>query len=80
MRKSRFSETQIVAILREFDAGPPAEELARRHDLQAHFRRQSDDRRVACINAGKEGGTSGGGGCGDCCCFPPGGAGGSARP
>jgi putative transposase len=36
MRKSRFSETQIVAILREFDAGAPAEELARRHGIHAH--------------------------------------------
>jgi hypothetical protein len=34
MRKSRFSETQIVAILREFDAGAPAEELARTHSAR----------------------------------------------
>jgi len=36
MRKSRFSETQIVAILREFDAGAQAEELARRHGIHAN--------------------------------------------
>lgn len=36
MRKSRFTEVQIVAILREFDAGTPAEELARRHGIHAN--------------------------------------------
>ena len=33
MRKSRLSEAQIVAILREFDAGASAEELARRNGI-----------------------------------------------
>jgi putative transposase len=33
MRKSRFSETQIVAILKEHDAGVPTAELARRHGI-----------------------------------------------
>lgn len=36
MRKSRFTEAQIVATLREFDAGTPAEELARRHGIHAN--------------------------------------------
>lgn len=36
MRKSRFSEAQIVAILREYDAGTPTEELARRHGIHAN--------------------------------------------
>lgn len=36
MRKSRFSEAQIVAIFREFDAGAPAEEIARRHGIHAN--------------------------------------------
>ena len=36
MRKSRFSEAQIVAILREFDAGASAEELARRNGIHAN--------------------------------------------
>lgn len=36
MRKSRFTETQIVAILREFDTGTPADELARRHGIHAN--------------------------------------------
>ena len=33
MKKSRFSEAKIVAILKELDAGTPATELARRHGL-----------------------------------------------
>jgi putative transposase len=36
MRKSRFSESQIVKILAEFDAGTPTEELARRHGIHAN--------------------------------------------
>ena len=36
MRKSRFSETQIVAILSEYNAGVPVAELARRHAVHAN--------------------------------------------
>jgi putative transposase len=31
MRKSRFTEAQIVSILEELDAGRPVAELARKH-------------------------------------------------
>ena len=36
MRKSRFTEAQIVSILRELDAGRPATELARKHGVHVN--------------------------------------------
>lgn len=33
MRKSRFSEIQIIAILKAHDAGTPTPELARKHGI-----------------------------------------------
>src|SRR5579863_7979174 len=36
MRKCRFSDAQIVAIIREFDAGASPAELARRHGVHAN--------------------------------------------
>jgi len=36
VKKSRFTEAQIVAILRGADAGTPIAELARRHGLHAN--------------------------------------------
>ena len=36
MKKSRFTEAQIVGILKEADAGTPIAELARRHGLHAN--------------------------------------------
>jgi putative transposase len=36
VKKSRFTEAQIVAILKELDAGVPATELGRRHGIHAN--------------------------------------------
>jgi putative transposase len=33
MKKSRFSETQIVSILEEADSGQPVKELCRKHGI-----------------------------------------------
>ena len=36
MKKTRFTEAQIVAILRELDAGVPVAELSRKHGVHAN--------------------------------------------
>lgn len=36
MKKNRFSEAQIVGVLKELDAGTPATELARKHGVHAN--------------------------------------------
>ena len=36
MRKSRFTEAQIVQILSEYETGTPTEERARRHGVHAN--------------------------------------------
>lgn len=36
MKKTRFTEAQIVGILKELDGGTPATELARKHGIHAN--------------------------------------------
>lgn len=44
MKSSRFTEAQIVGILKELDAGTPATELARRNGVHANTVRQWRDK------------------------------------
>jgi putative transposase len=44
MRKSKFSEAQMVAALKELDAGTPATTLARRLGVHANTLRQWRDK------------------------------------
>lgn len=50
MKKTRFTEAQIVAILKELDAGTPATELGRRHGVHANTIRLWKDK-YAGMNA-----------------------------
>ena len=44
MRKSRFTESQMISILKELDAGTPASDLARKHGIHANTIRLWRDR------------------------------------
>lgn len=44
MRKRRYTEAQIVAILKELDAGRPAAELARKHGVHVNTLRSWRDK------------------------------------
>jgi putative transposase len=44
VKKSRFTESQIVAILKELDAGTSATELGRKHGIHANTIRLWRDR------------------------------------
>ena len=51
MPKSRFAEAQIVAVLKELDAGRPVADLARCHGVHANTIRLWKDRYGGLIGA-----------------------------
>jgi putative transposase len=49
MKRGRFSEEQIIAVLREHEAGAKAAELARKHGISERREHDRDDRcRLLC--------------------------------
>lgn len=46
MKKSRFSEAQIIAILKELEGGSPASKLGRRHGVHPNTIRLWKDKYV----------------------------------
>ena len=52
MKKSRFTETQIVSILKEVDAGMKVEEICRKHGISNAMNRHQFARHLSAIQNG----------------------------
>ncbi len=54
MKKSRFTETQIVSILKEVDAGMKVEEICRKHGISNAMNRHQFARHLSAIQNGNQ--------------------------
>ena len=52
MKNSRFTESQVVAILQEGEAGVPVAQLARKHGMRTRFVDLGGNQAGACSRSG----------------------------
>lgn len=57
MKRSKFSDTQIVSILKQVEAGMPVKEVCRRHQISLLLQMEVEVRRIECFRTSAQSGT-----------------------